>query len=84
MGGERKKIDDLPEHVLEEVVSVIANHNSDLNKFYSFGLSSKLFYKPTLHVLDKKNIYFPMDMSKIETNKVMMKYIFAIMVILLK
>ena len=74
MGCHRKRIDDLPEHALEGIVSVIANNNADLNKFYSFGLSSKLFYKPTVHVLDQNNIYFPMDMSKYQTNKMMMKY----------
>ena len=68
---------DLPEHVLEQIVSTIASDKKDLNKFFAFGLSSKLFYKSTIHILDKNDVYFPIDMNnaKTKSNKRMMKYI---------
>ena len=77
MVGDRKRLTDLPEHSLEEIVSLIVKNKKDLNKFFGFGLSSKLFYKSTLHVLDQHDIYFPMDMgqsAKSKSNLTMMRY----------
>ena len=77
MVGDRKRLTDLPEHSLEEIVSLIVKDKKDLNKFFGFGLSSKLFYKSTLHVLDQHDIYFPMDMgqsAKSKSNVTMMRY----------
>ena len=70
-------LSNLPEHTFEQIVSTIANNKKDLNKFFAFGLSSKLFYKSTIHVLDKNNVYFPIDMNntKTKSNITMMKYI---------
>ena len=76
MAGGKMMLSDLPEHVLEQIVSTISNDKKDLNKFFAFGLSSKLFYKSTIHVLDKNDVYFPIDMNNIKTksNITMMKY----------
>jgi hypothetical protein len=77
MKGEgHKMLTDLPEHALEEIVTCIAKNKKDLNMFFAFGLSSKLFHKPTIHVLDKNDVYFPIDMNNIKTksNVTMMKY----------
>ena len=75
MIDDRKNIYDLPEHALEQMVTILSKDTADLNKFYGFGLSSKLFHRPTIHALDKKDIYFPMDIGKDESNKRLMKYI---------
>ena len=48
--------------------------NATYKKFYGFGLSSKLFYKPTVRALDKQNIFFPMDIEKDKSNKLVMNY----------
>ena len=77
MDGGKMMLTDLPEHVLEQIVSTIASDKKDLNKFFAFGLSSKLFYKSTIHILDKNDVYFPIDMNnaKTKSNRTMMKYI---------
>ena len=74
MQADWKGITDLPESVLEQIVGVLAKHK-DLTKFYGFGLSSKLFYKPTLHVLHRENLFFPIDIGKNESNMTLMKYL---------
>ena len=76
MVGGKKILSDLPEHVFEQIVSTIASDSKDLNKFFAFGLSSKLFYKSTIHILDKNDVYFPIDMNNVKTksNVTMMKY----------
>ena len=75
MNAEWKSLYDLPEHALEQIVGVLSKHSTDLNTFYNFGLSSKLFHKPTVRTLDKENIFFPMDIGKNESNKKLMQYI---------
>jgi len=75
MIDERKNIFDLPEHALEQIVTILCTNTTDLNKFYGFGLNSKLFHRPTIHALDKENIYFPMDIGKDDSNKRLMKWI---------
>ena len=75
MFEDRKNLYDLPEHALEQIVTILSKDTSSLNKFYGFGLSSKLFHRPTIRALDKENIYFPMDIGKDASNMTLMKYI---------
>ena len=70
-----KGMTDLPEHAKEQIVSVLAKNNADLVQFYGFGLSSKLFYRPTIHALDREKIFFPLDIVTNDSNKRIMKYI---------
>ena len=75
-GDGHKSMYDLQEHSLEQIVFCIARNKKDLNNFFAFGLSSKLFHKPTINTLHSLDIYFPIDMNNIKTksNVTMMKY----------
>jgi hypothetical protein len=74
MNVQWKYIYDLPEHAMEQIVGILSKNTGDLNTFYGFALSSKLFYKPTVRALDKENIFFPMDIGKTDSNKRLMQY----------